>query len=341
MADSLLMIKAEEILEKIEDGKPVEYEHIIIFGDLDLARLDLPLDKNHRKIIKSIIKIEYSEIKGDVFFDRSIFSKLVDFDGSTFNKAANFSGSVFEEDAGFSEAQFQGEANFSRAHFMTEANFSRARFNGDAEFGKAKINKNLNLVSSKIYTMRLSDADFEDGSNIYLKDLNFNRIIVRWNTIKAHIPYNGSVYLALTKNFRNLEQFEDEDACYYQYRKEKQARATAPISKALDGLAWISCGYGVRPSRTIILSVMIILLFTCIFWLGNALRFDGPLTQENQTPSISLKDTFYFSSMEFLGRSPQNLHILSGYEYLTVLETLVGWLLMALFLVTLSKVMLR
>jgi len=56
MADSLLMIKAEEILEKIEDGKPVEYEHIIIFGDLDLARLDLPLDKNHRKIIKSIIK---------------------------------------------------------------------------------------------------------------------------------------------------------------------------------------------------------------------------------------------------------------------------------------------
>ena len=45
--------------------------------------------------------------------------------------------------------------------------------------------------------------------------------------------------------------------------------------------------------------------------------------------------------MEFLGRSPQNLHILGAYEYLTVIETLTGWLLMALFLVTLSKVMLR
>ena len=71
MVDSLLMIKAEEILEKIEEGKPVEYENVIIYGDLDLHRLDLPLNKNKRKIIKSIIKIEYSIIKGDVFFDHS------------------------------------------------------------------------------------------------------------------------------------------------------------------------------------------------------------------------------------------------------------------------------
>jgi len=341
MSDSLLMIKAEEILEKIEDGKPVEYENIIIFGDLDLSRLDLPLDKNHRKIIKSIIKIEYSEIKGDVFFDRSIFSKLVDFDGSMFNKAANFSDSAFMEDAGFSESQFQGEANFSRAQFMTEANFSRAKFNGDAEFGRAKFNKNFNLASAKIYTMRLSDAAFADGSNLYLKDLNFNRIIVRWNTIKDHIPYNGSVYLALTKNFRNLEQFEDEDACYYQYRKEKQARTTNLVPKVLDNLAWVSCGYGVRPSRTILLGIVIIFLFTGIFWAGNAIRPDGPLQQGNQTPSISAKDAFYFSSMEFLGRTPQNLHIESQFQFLIVIETLLGWLLMALFLVTLSKVMLR
>lgn len=341
MADSLLMIKAEEILEKIEDGKPIEYENIIIFGDLDLARLDLPIDKNNNKIIKSIIKIEYSEIKGDVFFDRSTFSKLVDFDGSTFNKAANFSNSLFMEDAGFSSAQFMGEAKFSRAHFITEANFSRARFNGDAEFGSAKFHKHLNLDSAKIYTMRLSDAAFEDGSSLNLVDLDFNRIVVRWDSIKDHLPYNGSVYLALIKNFKNLEQFEDGDECYYKYRREKQARSTSKVSKSLDHLAFISCGYGVRPSHTIILSITIILLFTSILWVSNAIKFEGPSLQENQTPSISAKDAFYFSSMEFLGRSPQNLHILGAYEYLTVIETLMGWILMALFLVTLSKVMLR
>jgi hypothetical protein len=340
MAGSLLMIKAEEILRKIEDGKPVEYENIIIFGDLDLSRIDLQADRGKRKIINSIIKIEYSVIKGDVFFDRSLFSKLVDFDGTVFTKAANFSNSLFSEDAGFSEAQFQGEANFSRAEFRTEANFSRVRFNGDAEFGGARFHKNLNLASAKIFTMHLSDAGFEHGSSIYMKDLDFNRMVVRWDTIKDHLPYNGSVYLALTKNFRNLEQFEDEDDCYYQYRREKQARGTSPFRRFLDHLAWASCGYGVRPSHTVFLSIAIILLFTSIFWSGNALKFDNTVLDAHQSP-CSLKDAFYFSTMEFLGRSPQNLLIDGTYEYLTVMETLIGWLLMALFLVTLSKTMLK
>jgi len=56
-------------MAKIEEGQPVEYENVIIYGDLDLHRLDLPFNKNKGKIINSIIKIEYSVIKGDVFFD--------------------------------------------------------------------------------------------------------------------------------------------------------------------------------------------------------------------------------------------------------------------------------
>jgi len=340
MVDSLLMIKGEEILAKIEEGKPVEYENVLIYGDLDLHRLDLPLSKNKRKIIKSIIKIEYSTIKGDVFFDHSTFDQLVDFDGTIFTKAANFSGSHFQEDAGFSESQFQGEANFSRAHFGTEANFSRARFN-DADFGKARFDRNLNLANAKIYTLRLSDAFFAEGSNLYLKDFNFNRIVVRWNSIRDHLLFNGSVYLTLTKNFRNLEQFKDEDDCYYQYRKEKQARTKRLLSRLADRLVWISCGYGVRPSHTILLSILIIVVFTGIFWAGGALLPNGPAVQSQLNSSVSLSDAFYFSSMEFLGRNPQNLIIAEGYEYLIVVETLMGWLLMALFLVTLSKVMLR
>jgi uncharacterized protein YjbI with pentapeptide repeats len=340
MVDSLLMIKAEEVLEKIEKGKPVEYENVIIYGDLDLHRLDLPFNKNKLKVIKSIIKIEYSVIKGDVFFDHSAFSCLVDFDGTTFTKAANFSGSHFQEDAGFSDSQFQGEANFSRAHFAIDANFSRAKFN-DADFGRARFEKYFHLANAKVYTLNLSDAVFSQGSSLHLKDFNFNRIVVRWNSIKEHIPFNGSVYLTLTKNFRNQEQFEDQDDCYYQYRKEKQARSHRTFPKLFDRLAWISCGYGVRPSHTILLSVAIILLFAGIFWTGGALQPDGADTHPQVKASVSPGDAFYFSSMEFLGKTPQNFSINEGYEILTVMETLLGWLLMALFLVTLSRVMLR
>ena len=340
MVDSLLMIKAEEILEKIEQGKPVEYENVIIYGDLDLHRLDLPFNKNKLKIIKSIIKIEYSVIKGDVFFDHAAFFGLVDFDGTSFTNAANFSGSHFQEDAGFSDAQFQREANFTRAHFAIDANFSRAKFN-DADFGRARFEKYFHLANAKVYTLNLSDAVFSDGSSIHLKDFNFNRIAVRWNSIKEHIPFNGSVYLTLTRNFRNLEQFEDQDDCYYQYRKQKQERSHKIFPQLFDRMAWVSCGYGVRPSYTILLSVIIILLFAGVFWAGNALQPDGADTHSQAKASVSPNDAFYFSSMEFLGKTPQNFSIIEGYEVLTVIETLLGWLLMALFLVTLSRVMLR
>jgi uncharacterized protein YjbI with pentapeptide repeats len=335
------MIKAEEVLEKIEKGKPVEYENVIIFGDLDLHRLDLPLNKKRQKVIKSSIKIEYSVIKGDVFFDHACFSGLVDFDGSSFTKAANFSGSGFLEDAGFSDAEFAGVANFSRASFATEANFSRARFN-DADFGRARFERDFHLVNAKVYTLKLSDSLFTDGSSIHLKDFNFNRLAVRWNTISNHVPYNGSVYLTLVRNFRNLEQFEDQDECYYQYRREKQARSHRSFQRLFDRLAWVSCGYGVRPSHTILLSLAIILIFTGIFWAGEALQPDGGDDgQRKDGIAVSLNDAFYFSSMQFMGKTPQNLSINEGFEFVTVMETLLGWLLMALFLVTLSRVMLR
>ncbi len=340
MVDSLLMIKAEEILEKIEKGKPVEYENVIIYGDLDLHQLDLPLNKGRQKIVKSIIKIEYSVIKGDVFFDHAAFTGLVDFDGTSFTEAANFSGSHFQGDAGFSDSEFQREANFTRSHFAIDANFSRAKFN-DADFGRARFEKYFHLANAKVYTLNLSDAVFSEGSSIHLKDFNFNRMVVRWNSIKEHIPFNGSVYLTLTKNFRNQEQFEDQDDCYYQYRKEKQARSHRIFPMFFDHLAWLSCGYGVRPSHTILLSAAIILLFAGIFWAGNALSPDGANTHSQVKASVSPNDAFYFSSMEFLGKTPQNFSIIEGYEVLTVIETLLGWLLMALFLVTLSRVMLR
>lgn len=163
-------------------------------------------------------------------------------------------------------------------------------------------------------------------------------MVVRWNSIRDHLPYNGSVYLMLTKNFRNLEQFEDEDSCYYQYRREKQSRMTNPVQSLADRMVWLSCGWGVRPSYTIALSLLVILFFTGIFWAGHALEFDSA---EASQSGVALKDALYFSAMIFLGRAPQNLRVLGDYEYLTVVETLTGWILMALFLVTLSKVMLR
>lgn len=97
-----------------------------------------------------------------------------------------------------------------------------------------------------------------------------------------------------------------------------------------------------RPSHTILLSLAIILLFTSIFWAGETLQPDGGDNgQQKGGTAVSINDAFYFSSMQFMGKTPQNFSINEGFEFVTVMETLLGWLLMALFLVTLSRVMLR
>jgi len=41
-AEPTRVVQAEEILKKIELGQPVEYDNVIVEGDLDLSRLNLP-----------------------------------------------------------------------------------------------------------------------------------------------------------------------------------------------------------------------------------------------------------------------------------------------------------
>ena len=69
-----------------------------------------------------------------------------------------------------------------------------------------------------------------------------------------------------------MEQFKDADDAYYQYRRQSQANKKWSFSKLGDIFMWLSCGYGVKPQYTIILAVVVILIYTIIYWLGNGIR---------------------------------------------------------------------
>ena len=71
----------------------------------------------------------------------------------------------------------------------------------DADFGRSRFEKYFYLANAKVYTLNLSDAFFSEASSIHIKDFDFNRIVVRWNSIKEHILFNGSLYSTLTRNF--------------------------------------------------------------------------------------------------------------------------------------------
>lgn len=81
------IIQANEILAKIKNGKPAEYENVTIKGNLNLERLTLPTERVERarfdteflvldefaKIISISIQIRNSNIQNMVTFTNIIF----------------------------------------------------------------------------------------------------------------------------------------------------------------------------------------------------------------------------------------------------------------------------
>ena len=86
-------INASEILAKIQEGQEVEYDHIIVRGDLDLSR------KRLRKNITAPIRINDSIFYGSVSFHDTTLEKSINLSGSNFTRDAYFIGSRFSGDA--------------------------------------------------------------------------------------------------------------------------------------------------------------------------------------------------------------------------------------------------
>ena len=98
------VIPASAVLDKIEIGKPVDYNNVIIEGDLDLSQLNLQTinidrskDEQDEKnlsdkafIVNSSINITYSWIKGNVSFDNSLFNRIINFKDTIITKDACF-----------------------------------------------------------------------------------------------------------------------------------------------------------------------------------------------------------------------------------------------------------
>ncbi|MDD5767957.1 MAG: hypothetical protein PHW55_05115, partial [Methanothrix sp.] len=166
-----------------------------------------------------------------------------------------------------------------------------------------------------------------------------------------------------------------------------QERKNIGWSKAIDYLAWLSYGYGVRPDYTLAWSLSIVLLFGVVFHLGKGLlqyerpdakpenlgegsevdkidlqgrikdvasshqgetqeEFDGETPQDfGNIPSISeyptLGEAMYFSSLVFIAQAPADYLALGRYKYLVIIEGVLGWLMLALFLVALGNLMIR
>lgn len=209
-------IPASEILAKIEKGKPVDYESIIIKGDLDISGLNLPKKHINRTdleinslgfeeniaVTTSVIKIIDSEIHGISDFGEVLFEKEVDFSGFQFIGHADFRGSVFDGPTDFSRAQFSEEALFSGSRFTGGAEFNGCQFNkwaqflgfqvrGYADFQECQFNEKADFLRSQF-----SEYAIDFGGSKFNGQTYFNKSEFGEDVYFNQCVFNGDLYLS-------------------------------------------------------------------------------------------------------------------------------------------------
>ena len=261
------------------------------------------------------------------------FEGKLDFHNSIFNKTAFFRHALFKYDADFDNVLFVDSANFRDSQFEI-AGFSGAKFNGSADFNLAQFNRFADFIGAKFC------------KEVYFNDMTFSKLLITWDSIKDNLEFNGPTYLLLIKNFKEMEQFEDADNCYYQYRDEKRQDRPLGWGKIFDYLAMISCGYGVRWQKTILTSIAMTLLFGIYFSLK------GGISDSKEAGKLQkLKECLFFS-LTLITSAPTDWFvslygtekykdIIKSNKYAIFLERVVGWSLLILLVNTLSRTMIR
>jgi hypothetical protein len=191
-------------------------------------------------------------------------------------------------------------------------------------------------------------AAAEGSSRSELHEDSDARFVVHWDKIKDHLQFDGAAYLALVKNYKNLEWFDDADNAYYEYRKISMEQKPLGWEKLLDILAWLSSGYGVRVSYVAFWCIFTIIFFGLIFWIGNGMRrfeimgLELPVNIGIKDQHVSLTDAMYFSVAMFTtSQAPVNNYPIGFYRHLAMIEGILGWFFLGLFVVVLSGLLIR
>jgi hypothetical protein len=114
--------------------------------------------------------------------------------------------------------------------------------------------------------------------------------------------------------------------------------------KLIDHISETTCGYGVKVERIILWIFGSILIFASFYRLSNAIVKTGnnmiPINS-TITSSTSFIDCLYFSAMVLTGQIPTTMNACGAWMYMVAIERLLGYLFMALFVVVLTKKLIR
>jgi uncharacterized protein YjbI with pentapeptide repeats len=173
--NSFQEISAKDIMDKIENGTAIQYDHVIINGDLNLSQLKLP------KVYKKSFYASYLGVKEDLTASDLIKAlglqnatkfRLID-EFKIVKSPIRINHSIINGKMDASLIDFRNIVYFINTSFVKEACFEGAQFNGDVHFERAKFNEDA-IFSDKY--LGLADwVDIQFNKNAYFNDAEFKK----------------------------------------------------------------------------------------------------------------------------------------------------------------------
>ncbi len=318
------------------------------------------------------VNFDYSTFNDTADFSFATFNNTARLWGVAFNDNVHFKGATFNDAAIFQEGTFENYANFEDVNFNDNANFGVTTFNGVANFKEDEFNNFtfFEQANSK-KSINFNGADFGDyagfrGATLY-GTANFDEATFIYTTYEGpetpeNIVSDGINYNVFMKYYEDEGRYDDSDVIYYNYRKKCQAeKKWYEISKWTDFITWLTCGYGVRPLHTLYLGGTLIILFSIIYAKGPVISLDtisnkkiplrfyfqGPgilmrtESHDSQPQKVSFRDALYFSVNTFTTVGHANWYPKENFKKWATLEGLLGWIILGIFMATLTAVMIR
>jgi len=272
---------------------------------------------------------------GQVRFSRSIFKSLAGFDGCRFERVTTFRGGRFEGRAMFRTAIFNGYGLFNESVFMKEGRFSNSCFSKSANFTGVRFKGHTDF--SGVYSKSKSVPVYESvrfGRRRFGEDVTF------WRFIKQSCQDAGLYRQA-------GEAFYSEMCAHFwrqlhgpNYTELSQMQKLGRIIKGVRLLPELIFGrflfgYGERPVRVLMASLLIIV--ACGFFYSIGGHLEG---RTGGVQDMRFIDGLYFSITTFttLGFGdvfPAQTD--TAARVVAMFEAVSGACLTALFVVCMSK----
>lgn len=290
---------------------------------------------------------------GASYFYDSKFSKLADFSQCAFKDycefphsiflgRALFRGSIFEKETSFRGSEFAMDAEFKGANFSSDAIFASVKCEGTLNFNnygftklkRTEFHGDLSLEDSRIMHIDLKDAILSNRSLLNINNSDFYRLDARWDDIKDHIIFDETIYIKLINYFKSVGLFYDADSCYREYNHKSKKSSIS--SKIINGILWITCDYGTDARRAPLLLVILSIIFAILY------KYPSLHIVIKDAPSepISPRDSLYFSAMVLVNSSTK-YEPTEGWKWAVLVERLIGWVLLAIFIITIVRLGLR